>query len=163
TTTMTVYSCSISSTPADAAGNVTTSINSERINDTGSNFVSSEDFAETGPTVIDAKTGARRAVHSEADLQPTDMVDVGGIPMTVEQARAAGVKISVERRSADEVLAKAPGSVDDADEGSQQVDTHAHQDGHASEAEAVAFENVVQAVGLHTGLDAEATIELGAD
>lgn len=53
---MTVYTCNISTTPANASGETTTSISTERINDhSGSNFVSSEDFGSTGPTVLDGR------------------------------------------------------------------------------------------------------------
>ena len=88
---MTVYSCNIFTSPANAAGEATTSVTSERINDhTGANFVSSEDFVDGGLQVIDGQTGARKSVYAAADLDATDIVRVEGIPMTVAQAKAAG-------------------------------------------------------------------------
>jgi hypothetical protein len=50
---MTVYICNISTSPTNANAEVTTSIASERINDTGANLVSSEDFPDKGVQVID--------------------------------------------------------------------------------------------------------------
>jgi hypothetical protein len=155
------YSCTISTSPTDAAGNVTTTITSDRIND--GNFTSSEDFADTGPTVIDGQTGVKRAVFSDADLQATDMIEVAGVPMTVAQARAAGVNISVDARASQAVAPQAPGADDVADQVDDAVDQRMTGDGRATDAEAVALDNVVQAVAMHTGLDQEATLELGND
>lgn len=159
---MTVYTCDIFTTPADANGQTTTSISTERVNDhTGSNFVSSEDFASTGPTVLDGQTGARRSVLSEADLQPTDIVEVAGVPMTVAQARAAGVRLSVDSTASEAaVTPKAPGDDDGARE---TVDSRKVDEGSGTDAEIVAMDNVVAAVAMHTGLDQEAAIELGKD
>lgn len=160
---MTVLTCDIYTSPANASGQTTTTISTDRLNDhTGSNFVSSEDFASTGPTVLDGQTGARRSVHSEADLQPTDIIEVAGVPMRVEQARAAGVnvRISADATTASEaVTAKAPG----ADEAIETVDERRADDGRGTDAERVAMDNVVTAVAMHTGLDQDAAIELGKD
>ncbi|QQO21810.1 hypothetical protein JJB98_18635 [Bradyrhizobium diazoefficiens] len=160
---MPVYTCDIHSSPANASGEITTTISTERINDHGgSNFISSEDFGSTGPSVLDGQTGARRAVFSEADIQSTDIVEVAGVPMTVAQARAAGVKISVDATAASEaVTPKAPG--DDATDDDAVVDTRKGDDGRATDAERVAMDNVVTAVAMHTGLDQDAATELGKD
>ncbi|MGY2935982.1 hypothetical protein ACVWZ6_005584 [Bradyrhizobium sp. GM6.1] len=161
TNKMTVYTCDIYTTPADANGQTTTSISTERVNDhTGSNFVSSEDFASTGPTVLDGQTGARRSVLSDADLQPTDIVEVAGVPMTVAQARAAGVKVSVDATASESVTPNAPG---DQSEAVETVDSRKADDGSGTDAEIVAMDNVVTAVAMHTGLDQDAAIELGKD
>ncbi|WP_314948886.1 hypothetical protein [Bradyrhizobium cosmicum] len=160
---MTVYTCNISTSPANANGETTTSISTERVNEhhSGSTFVSSEDFGSTGPTVLDGQTGARRSVHSEADLQPTDIVEVAGIPITVAQARAAGVRLSVDAAASEAaVTPKAPGDDSDAVE---TVDSRKADDGSGTDAEIVAMDNVVTAVALHTGLDQDAAIELGKD
>lgn len=158
---MTVYTCDIYTSPANANGETTTSISTDRINDTGSNFASSDDFGSTGPSVLDGQTGARRSVLSEADLQATDIVEVAGVPMTVAQARAAGVKISVDATASEAVTPKAPD--DDTTDTADAVDQRAADDGRATDAEIVAMDNVVAAVAMHTGLDQEATIELGKD
>src|SRR3974390_3135097 len=92
---MTVYSCEFQSGPQDAAGNVSSSIRTERINAHAPGFASSSDYDSGAPTVLNSKTGDRRSVLSDADLLPDDVVEVGGIPMTVAQARSAGVEISV--------------------------------------------------------------------
>jgi len=160
---MTVYTCNISTSPTNANGETTTSISTERVNDTGSNFVSSDDFGSTGPTVLDGQTGARRYVHSEADLQPTDIVEVAGVPMTVAQARAAGVKLSVDATASEAVTPKAPGNDSEAIDAADAVDHRAADDGRATDAEVVAMDNVITAAAMHTGLDQEATIELGKD
>jgi hypothetical protein len=156
---MAVYSTTISSSPANAAGQVTTTISSDQFN--GENFISSEDFANTGPSVIDGQTGARKSVFSEADLHPSDMVEVSGIPMTVAQAKAAGVNITVTPTAdtSREAVAQAPGDNDPEPE----VDTRRGDDGHATDAEVIALDTVASAVEMHTGLDREATLELGAD
>ncbi|RXH06303.1 hypothetical protein [Bradyrhizobium vignae] len=157
---MSLYSCTISTTPANANGETTTSISSERINDHAGSVISSEDFASTGPTVLDGQTGARRSVLSEADLQPTDIIEVAGIPMTVVQARAAGVKVSVDSAASEAVTPKAPGAESEA---AETVDDRKVDDGRGTDAEIVAMDNVVAAVAMHTGLDQEAAIELGRD
>jgi hypothetical protein len=159
---MAVYSTTISSSPANAAGQVTTTISSDQMN--GDNFISSEDFAHNGPTVIDGTTGVRRAVFSDADILPTDMVEVFGVPMTVAQAKAAGVNItaSVSASANHEATAQAPG-VNADDEAPAEVDTRIEGDGQATDAEIIALDTVASAVEMHTGLDREATIELGTD
>lgn len=81
--------------------------------------------------------------------------------MTVAQARAAGVKVSVDRTASEAVTPKAPGSDDDAAETA--VDDRKVGDGRGTDAETVAMDNVVAAVAMHTGLDQEAAIELGKD
>lgn len=113
--------------------------------------------------MLDGQTGARRSVHSEADLQPTDIVEVAGVPMTVAQARAAGVKLSVDATASEAVTAKAPGNDSETIDAAEVVDQRAADDGRATDAEIVAMDNVVAAAALHTGLDQEATIELGKD
>ena len=50
---MTVYTCNISTSSTNANAEVITSIASERINDTGANLVSLEDFPDKGVQVID--------------------------------------------------------------------------------------------------------------
>lgn len=158
---MTVHSVSFATSPANAAGETTSSIVSETINDhTGSNFVSSEDYADNGVRVIDGNTGHRKSIFSAADLAPSDIVKVQGIPMTVAQAKAAGYSFDGDepvpvQSSADE--ARLPDSDDEGaglDLGEQGV---------ATDAETVAMDNVVGAIGMHTGLDREAAIELGKD
>jgi len=155
---MTVYSTTISTSPSDFNGNTTTSFVSERINDTGANFVSSEDFDNGGMQVID-KSGDRKSVYSADDLDPSDIVNVGGIPMTVAQAKSAGVNVSVDAAAASrEVAPQTP-----QDPAEPAVDTQRHDDGHATDAEIVAMDNVVSAVEMHTGMDQDAAIELGKD
>jgi hypothetical protein len=159
---MAVYSTTISSSPANAAGQVTTTISSDQFN--GENFISSEDFANTGPSVIDGQTGVRKAVFSQEDLNPSDMVEVSGIQMTVAQAKAAGINITVNPTAETDrdVTAKAPGDNSD-DEAPEGIDTRREGDGHATDGELIALDTVAAAVELHTGLDREATIELGVD
>ena len=155
---MAVYSCNISTTPRNAQGETTTSIVSETINDhTGGSFVSSEDYANKGVQVIDGRTGDRKSIYSSADLDPSDIVRVEGIPMTVAQAKAAGYAFDGDEPvPVDNELAML--SDDDT---VQELDFR--EEGTATDAEAVAMDNVVAAIEMHTGLDREATIELGKD
>jgi hypothetical protein len=158
-TTMTVYTCDITTSPTDAAGETTTSIASERINDTGANFVSSEDFVDAGVQVIDGRTGDRKSVYSSDDLDPSDIVRVEGIPMTVAQAKAAGYSFDADEPI---LLESADGAkLSDNEEAVQVLDLR--EEGVATDAEVVAIDNVANAVEMHTGLDREATIELGKD
>jgi hypothetical protein len=68
---MTVYSVSFATSPANAAGETTTPIASERINDTGANFVSSEDFSDKGDQVIDGKSGDRLSTRRTTSIPRT--------------------------------------------------------------------------------------------
>jgi hypothetical protein len=82
----------------------------------------------------------------------------------VAQAKAAGIRITVDTPAATdrEVMAQAPG--DDVDENADApLDTRRADDGHATDGELIALDTVAAAVELHTGLDREATIELGVD
>jgi hypothetical protein len=158
---MTVYSVSFATSPADAAGETTSSIVSERINDhnNGANFVSSEDFADKGVQVIDGKTMDRKSVYSAADLDPSDIVTVEGIPMTVAQAKAAGYSFDSDEPISVESSADIAG-LPDNDE-AKELDLR--EAGAATDTETVAMDNVVSAVEMHTGLEREAAIELGKD
>jgi len=158
---MTVYSVSFATTPANAAGETTSSVVEETINyHSGANFVSSEDFAENGVTVIDGKTGDRKSAYTAADLDPSDIVNVAGIPMTVAQAKAVGYSFD-----GDEPI-PVEGSADNArlsDNEDQATELDLRAEGVATDAEIVALDNVVLAAQMHTGLDPEATLELGTD
>ncbi len=154
---MPVYSVSYATSPANATGETTTSITTERINNhnNGGNFVSSEDFVDNGVQVIDGKTGGRKSVYASSDLDPSDIVKVEGIPMTVAQAKSAGYSFDgSEPVPVDE-------TVGENDDEAPALDLR--EEGDATDAEAVAMDNVASAVEMHTGLDREATIELGKD
>ncbi len=157
---MPVYSVSFATSPANAAGETTSSISSERINDhnNGGNFVSSEDFADKGVQVIDGKTGDRKSVYTADDLDASDIVRVEGIPMTVAQAKSAGYSFD-----GDEPIAIENEGTKLADDGDEDQSVDLRQEGDATDAEVVAMDNVISAVEMHTGLDQEATIELGKD
>lgn len=156
---MTVYSVSFATSPANAAGETTSSAISERINDhTGSTFASSEDFADKGVQVIDGKTGDRKSVYATADLDPSDIVRVEGIPMTVAQAKAAGYSFDGDEPIP--VESEGP-RLSDNDDQAPELDLR--EEGAGTDAEIVALDNVVTAAQMHTGLDEEATIELGSD
>jgi hypothetical protein len=78
---MAVYAVNIATTPTNAAGERTTSVTSELINNhSGSNFVSSEDYADKGVQVIDGKTGSRKSVYTADDLDASDIVRGGWHP-----------------------------------------------------------------------------------
>lgn len=154
---MTTYSVSFSTSPANAAGETTSSVTSELINghDTGASFVSSEDFVDKGVQVIDGRTGDRKSVYTASDLSPSDIVKVEGIPMTVAQAKATGYSFD-----GDKPIPRVDG-IDLPEDNQENVDLR--EEGAASDAEIVALDNVVSASQMHTGLGHEATIELGTD
>jgi hypothetical protein len=130
------------------------------INDhTGSNFASSEDFADKGVQVIDGKTGDRKSVYMARDLDPSDIVNVEGIPMTVAQAKAAGYSFDGEEPIPLESNANA--RLSDNEDQAPELDLR--EEGAGTDAEIVALDNIVTAAQMHTGLDEEATIELGSD
>jgi hypothetical protein len=156
---MTLYTTTISTAPTDFNGNTTSSFTSEAINNT--KHVTSEDFNPGGVQVID-KNGDRKAVLSTADFADTDVVNVAGIPMTVAQARAAGINVAVEATAANSVVPQAPGEIEGQTEEAP-LDTRTADDGHATDGELAVVDNVVDAVQLHTGMDREATLELGKD
>jgi hypothetical protein len=157
---MTVYSVSFHTPAANAAEETTTSVTSERINDTGSNFVSSEDYADKGVQVINSKTGDRRSVYDAADLDPSDIVSVAGIPMTVAQAKSAGYSFDGSEPIAT-VDSEGPKLALDDDEDVPVLDLR--EEGAATDAEVVAIDNLARAVELHTRMDREASFELGKD
>jgi hypothetical protein len=156
---MTNYNTTITTSPSDFNGDTTTSFVSGQFND--KQHFSSEDFNPGGVQVID-KNGDRKAVLSTADFADTDVVNVAGIPMTVAQARAAGFDVAVEASAANAYVPQAPGEIaGETDEAP--VDTRTADDGRATDAELVALDNVTSAVRLHTGMDLDATLELGKD
>jgi hypothetical protein len=157
---MTVYSTTIQTSPTNFNGEQTSSIISERINDhTGSTFASSEDFVDKGVQVIDGKTGDRKSVYMADDLDPSDIVNVQGIPMTVAQAKAAGYSFDGDEPIPVESSANA--SLTDNEDQATELDLR--EEGAGTDAEIVALDNVVTAAQMHTGLDEEATVELGTD
>lgn len=154
---MTIYSTTIQTSPTNLNGEQTTSFVSERINDhNGSNFASSVDFLDRGVQVVDGKTGDHKSVYTATDLDPSDIINVEGIPMTVAQAKAAGYSFD----SDEPIPVESAGPSADIDQ-AQNLDLR--EKGAATDAEIVAIDNVVTASQMHTGLDAEATIELGTD
>lgn len=155
---MTVYTTTISTSPTDFNGNTTSAIVSGQIND--KQHFSSEDYNPGGVQVID-KNGDRKAVLSTADFADTDVVNVAGIPMTVAQARAAGINVAADDTAANGVV---PQDFDKPQaEKETPVDTRVEGDGQATDAELVALDNVASSVRLHTGMDLDATLELGKD
>lgn len=154
-----VYTVSFATSPANAAGETTSSVVSERINYTGGfNFVSSEDYADKGVQVIDGETGDRKSVYTADDLNPSDIINVAGIPMTVAQAKTAGFSFEgSEPLPADNTDgAKLPDSEEDP-----ALDLR--EEGAATDAEIVAMDNLASSVEMHTGLDRADAIELGKD
>jgi hypothetical protein len=93
------------------------------------------------------------------DLDPSDIVNVEGIPMTVAQAKAAGYSFDGEEPIPVESSAN-PRLANDED---QATELDLREEGAGTDAEIVALDNVVTAAQMHTGLDEEATIELGSD
>lgn len=66
-------------------------------------------------------------------------------------------------RTSQEAVAQAPGDNNEGDDVDASVDARRSDDGHATDAEVIALDSVASAVELHTGLDREATLELGKD
>jgi hypothetical protein len=156
---VTTYTCNISSTPKDANGVSTTSITSELVNNhAGSTFVSSEDFDDKGVQVINSKTGDRKSVYSAADLEPSDIIRVEGIPMTVAQAKSAGYPFD-----ASEPLPVESDTNDLPQQEDEALALDLREEGAATDAEVVAINNLASAAELHTGLDRADAIELGRD
>lgn len=121
-----------------------------------SKHVSSEDFADNGATVIDGKTGDRKSVYVATDLAPTDIISVGGIPMTVAQAKSVGYSFD-----GSEPIPAAEAARITVELEAPQLDLRG--EGAVTDVEAVAMGNVIDAVKLHTGMDQDATLELGKD
>jgi hypothetical protein len=151
---MTVYTTTFSTSPADFNGNTTSSMMSEQFND--GHHASSEDFADNGVTVIDGNTGDRKSVYTPNDLAPSDIVRVGGIPMTVAQAKSVGYSFD-----GSEPIAAAEAARITTEPEAPQLDLR--EEGAVTDVEAVAIGNVIDAVKLHTGMDQSATLELGKD
>jgi hypothetical protein len=109
--------------------------------------------------VIDGKTGDRKSVFTADDLGASDIITVQGIPMTVAQAKSAGYSFD----GSEPIPVDSPDGLtpSDNDEASQGLDLR--EGGSVTEPELVAMDNVTAAVAMHTGLDQEATIELGKD
>ena len=109
--------------------------------------------------MIDGKTGGRKSVNAAVDLDASDIVTVAGIPMTVAQAKAVGYSFDD-----DAIPVESAKPVDDhhgEDEDDLQLDLR--EEGAATDAETLAMDNTATAVEMHTGLDRDATIELGKD
>jgi hypothetical protein len=153
-TTMTVYTTTISTTPADFNGNTTSSSVSGQFND--GHHASSDDFVDNGVTVIDGKTGDRKSVYTATDLDPSDIVNVSGIPMTVAQAKSVGYSFD-----GSEPIPEVEGTQITNDPETPPLDLR--DEGAVTDGEAAAMGNVIDAVRLHTGMDQEATLELGKD
>ena len=80
--------------------------------------------------------------------------------MTVAQAKSAGYSFHGDEPVAVENTNRELSNLSDIDE-APELDLR--EEGSASDAEIVAMDNVTAAVEMHTGLDREATIELGKD
>jgi len=103
-------------------------------------------------------TSLKSSDDGHADLEPSDIVRVEGIPMTVAQAKAAGY--SFDGTEPIPVDGPEGAKLSDDDE-APALDLR--EEGAATDAEVVAMDNVVSAAELHTGLDRDAAIELGKD
>ena len=112
-----------------------------------------------GVSVIDGKPGDRKSVYSAADLDPSDIVNVEGIPMTVAQTKAAGYSFEGD----EPILVESSANARLSDNEDQATELDLREEGAATDAEIVALDNIVMASQMHTGLDQEATIELGTD
>ena len=114
---------------------------------------------DRGVQMIDGKTGDGKSVNIAADLDPSDIVNVSGIPMTGAQAKAAGFSFDGDEPFPVESGAD---SASRAETNDQSPELDLREEGSA-DAETVALGNVVLASQMHTGLDQETTIELGTD
>jgi hypothetical protein len=81
--------------------------------------------------------------------------------MTVAQAKSAGYSFDGSEPIATENTNRDGLNLSDIDDEAAELDLR--EEGSATDAEIVAMDNVAAAVEMHTGLDREATIELGKD
>ena len=79
--------------------------------------------------------------------------------MTVAQAKAAGYSFDGE----EPIPVESSANVRLSDNEDQAPKLDLREEGAATDAEIVALDNVVTAAQMHTGLDQEATVELGTD
>jgi len=165
---MTTYTATISTSPSGAFNQGIQSIEASAINDSGSDqFASSEDFEGQGVRVISGKTGDSRFVRTASDLAPDDIVRVQGIPMTVEQAGELGhsfegkAPVTASQSTVEPQLD--PNLEDPSFEEGLNPELDMRTEQSVTDAEVVAIDLAVDAVKMHTGLDQEATLELGKD
>lgn len=158
---MAVIRAEIASTPRDAQGNSQTYVTSEVLNtERGDTYASSENFKDSAIQVIDGN-GWSKNVYTASDLKDDDRVRVSGVEMTVAQARSVGYAFDGEEPTAMGSSEHASFPADNEEEEAPELDLR--KEGEATDGEIVALENVVLAAQMHTGLDQEATIELGTD
>jgi hypothetical protein len=155
---MTVYSTSFQTSPGDMSGQTRTTIAEERMNEGA--FVSTDDLPFQGPTVIDGKTGAVKAITDPSQLNPHDRIEVEGIPMTVKQAAELGINLKLDVPTK---LSKGMEVTPQARTNQQELEVEEAPSPYTSDAELVAGETMVQAFSFHAGLDRADVEELGTD
>jgi len=156
---MAVIRTEIKSTPRNAEGASQTSFTSEVLNsERGDNYSSSEGFKDNAIQVIDGN-GWSKNIYTASDLKGDDRVRVNGIEMTVAEARSVGYFFEGE----EPIPAESAESAGLPDNDGETTEVDLRGEAGVTDAESVALDNVVAAAQMHTGLDQEATIELGTD